>query len=69
MTIIEVVGAETSREERTQMTEYLESQGHHFLSVDGGVVFYKDEGGRVWGSAEVRVIARMKERGIDYKWD
>lgn len=63
-----VVGlTEVESTKRMTMVEYLESLGYHFLGFDGGLAFYKDEGGRTWGSSKAGIVDRMREQGIEYE--
>jgi hypothetical protein len=44
-----------------RIKRYLHAFGYQLLGFEGGLIFWKDETGRVWGSREEAVTKSMKE--------
>lgn len=43
--------------------KYLENDGYSYLGEDGGLVFFKDVNGKVWGASEEAIVKKMTEKG------
>lgn len=43
--------------------KYLEDEGYEYLGKEGGLLFYKDKNGKVWGSRESAVVEHMVKDG------
>lgn len=43
--------------------KFLTTEGYVYLGNEGGLLFYKDKNGRVWGSRESAIIEYMVEKG------
>lgn len=42
-----------------KMIKYIKVDGHTYLGMDGGLMFYEDKEGKVWGSSEESIARRV----------
>ena len=43
--------------------KYLEDKGYKYLGEDGGLVFFNDENGKLWGASEDVIAKNMIKKG------